>query len=420
MRRLLAAFGIAAGLLAGAMATARAQTEISVLYAFPDSFRPVMEDLAKRFMAANPDIKVVYRAPVPEYEQALQTVMRETVAGTQPDVVMQGLNRIRALADRDAAVPLDSLIAAEGDFAARGFNPTMLDAGKVKGRVYALPFAVSLPVIYYNVDLVKRAGGDPAKLPQTWDDVIKLARKIEDLDSTSNGIVYVWDVTGNWMWQALVFSRGGTMLDPTESKVTFGGAEGQWAIDLLARIVKDGGMPYLAYNAARQQFAAGGLGMLVTSTAQIATIEKMADGKFPFVTGRFPDLKAGTSKLPAGGNGLMITAKDPAKQKAAWRFLTFVTSAEQAADVAKRTGYFPPNDKAAALMADFYAANPNFAVAVTEQPYLTAWFAFPGENSLKVTDVIKDKLETVMSGKRASDARKVLDETVSEVTVLLK
>lgn len=418
MRQLLAAVGFAAVALVGAP-TAFAQTEISVLYAFPDVFRPVMEDMAKRFMAANPDVKIVYRAPVPEYEQALQTVLRETVAGTQPDVVMQGLNRIRALADRGAALPLDPLIAAESDFAAKGFNPTMLDAGKVKGRVYALPFAVSLPVIYYNADLVKRAGGDPANLPKTWDEVIALAKKIKSLDSTSNSIVYAWDVTGNWMWQALVFSRGGTMLDPTESKVAFGGPEGQWAIDLLARIVKEGGMPYLAHNAARQQFAAGGLGMFVTSTAQLTTIEKMTAGKFPVVTGPFPELKAG-SRLPAGGNGLMIAAKDPGKQKAAWRFLTFVTGAEQATDVAKRTGYLPPNDKAGELMKEFYAANPNFVVAVTEQPYLTAWFAFPGENGLKVTDVVKDKLEAVMSGARAGEPRKVLDETVAEVNALLK
>jgi multiple sugar transport system substrate-binding protein len=411
--------GLAAAALFGTAQAIAAQTEISVLYASPDVFRPIMDDLAQRFMAANPDIKVVYRAPAPEYEQVLQTVLRESVVGTQPDVVMQGLNRIRALADQGLATQLDPLIAAETDFAAKGFNPTMLDAGKVQGKTYALPFAVSLPVLYYNADLVKRAGGDPAHLPQTWDGVIGLARKIEDLDKASNGIVYAWDMTGNWMWQSLVFSRGGAMLDPTEKKVLFGGAEGQWAIGEMGRIVTQGGMPYLAHNAAREQFAAGGLGIFATSAAQLAIIEKMTAGKFPVVVGAFPELKAGVSKLPAGGNGLMITARDPAKQKAAWRFLTFVTSAEQAADVAKRTGYFPPNDKATLLMKDFYDANPNFAVAVSEQPYITGWYAFPGENGLKITDIIKDKLETVTSGTRAAAPEQVLSELVSEVKPLL-
>lgn len=408
-----AAFGIAP------RAVAATQTELSVLYAFPDVFRPAMEDLARRFMAANPDIRVVYRAPAPEYEQVLQTVLREAVAGTQPDVVVQGLNGIRTLSDQQIAAPLDGLIAADPGFATQGFDDALLRAGAVKGKHFALPFAVSLPVLYYNADLVKRAGGDPAHLPTSWDGVIALARKIGSLDANTGGMFYAWDETGNWMWQALVFSRGGTMLDSSERKVAFDGSEGRWAINQLARFVNEGRMPYLTHLAARQQFAAGGLGIVATSTAQLATIQKLAAGRFPVVVGPYPDLRPGTSTLPTGGNGLMITAKDAAKQRAAWRFLSFATRAEQAADVAKRTGYFPPNDKAAVLMKDFYAANPNYAVAVGERGFATGWYAFPGPNGLKVIDVIKDNLESVASGKRAHEPDKVLAEMATQVAALL-
>jgi multiple sugar transport system substrate-binding protein len=412
---------IGPGTAAFAIATpaAAAQTELSVLYAFPDVFRPAMEDLAQRFMAANPDIRIVYRAPAPEYEQVLQTVLREAVAGTQPDVVMQGLNGIRALSDQHVAAPLDGLITADKSFASQGFDDALLRAGTVRGHSFALPFAVSLPVLYYNADLVKRAGGDPAHLPTTWDGVIALARKIGSLDPNTSGMFYAWDETGNWMWQALVFSRGGTMLDADERKVAFDGSAGRWAIGQLARFVKEGGMPYLTHLAARQQFAAGGLGVFATSTAQLATIQKLAAGRFPVVVGPYPDLQPGVSTLPAGGNGLMITAKDAGKQQAAWRFLSFATRADEAAGVAKRTGYFPPNDKAAVLLKDFYAANPNYAVAVGERHYATGWYAFPGPNGLKVIDVIKDKLEAVASGRRAAEPDKVLAEMATEVAALL-
>ncbi|GAB7525053.1 ABC transporter substrate-binding protein [Paraburkholderia sp. 2C] len=408
-----AAFGMAS------RAAAATQTELAVLYAFPDVFRPAMEDLAQRFMAANPDVRVVYRAPAPEYEQVLQTVLREAVAGTQPDVVMQGLNGIRTLSDQQIAAPLDSFIATDKGFATQGFDGALLHAGTVKGKSFALPFAVSLPVLYYNADLVKRAGGDPAHLPVTWDGVIALARRIGSLDANTGGMFYAWDETGNWMWQALVFSRGGTMLDGSERKLAFDGSAGRWAINQLARFVNEGRMPYLTHLAARQQFAAGGLGIVATSTAQLATIQKLAAGRFPVVVGPYPDLRAGTSQLPTGGNGLMITAKDAARQQAAWRFLSFATRAEQAADVARRTGYFPPNDKAAVLMKDFYAANPNYAVAVGERGFATGWYAFPGPNGLKVIDVIKDNLESVASGKRAHEPDKVLAEMASQVAALL-
>jgi multiple sugar transport system substrate-binding protein len=419
IKQMIGLVGLAATSLATATPVLAAQTELTVLYAFPDLFRPAMEDLAKRFMAANPDIRVIYRAPASEYEQVLQTVLRESVAGTQPDVVIQGLNSIRAPSDEGVAVALDSFIAADKDFASQGLDPAMLDAGKVKGRTYALPFAISLPVLYYNADLVKRAAGDPAHLPTTWDGVITLARKINSLGLGTNGVFYAWDETGNWMWQALVFSGGGTMLDASERRVAFNGSEGQWAINEIARLVKDGGMPYLTHNAARQQFAAGGLGILATSSAQLATIQKMTAGTFPMVVGTFPDLKPGVSRLPSGGNGLMITARDAAKQQAAWRFLSFATRPQQAAEVARRTGYFPPNAKAGALLKDSYQANPNFAVAVSERPYASGWYAFPGSNGLKVIDVIKDKLELVVSGRRIAEPGKVLDEMAAEVQALL-
>ena len=37
----------------------------------------------------------------------------------------------------------------------------MLALGKVDGKTYGLAFNASLPIIYFNEQLVKAAGGDP-------------------------------------------------------------------------------------------------------------------------------------------------------------------------------------------------------------------------------------------------------------------
>jgi multiple sugar transport system substrate-binding protein len=49
------------------------------------------------------------------------------------------------------------------------------------------------------------------------------------------------------------------------------------------------------------------------------------------------------------------------------------------------------------MLKPFYEQNPNYLTAVKQLPVLTAWYAFPGENGLKITDVIKDRLQTVVS-----------------------
>ena len=57
-----------------------------------------------------------------------------------------------------------------------------VSVGLVGGKQYGVGLAMSTPVIYYNADLVKRAGGDPDKFPTTWDGIIDLAKRIEALD----------------------------------------------------------------------------------------------------------------------------------------------------------------------------------------------------------------------------------------------
>ena len=112
-------------------------------------------------------------------------MLREAVTSQMPDVSFQGLNRIRVLVDKNIPAPLDGYIAAEKDFDKQGFHQAMFDFGTSSGKVYALPFAISLPIVYVNLDLAKKAGADPENLPTNWDGIIDLARKIRPVRPTS-------------------------------------------------------------------------------------------------------------------------------------------------------------------------------------------------------------------------------------------
>jgi multiple sugar transport system substrate-binding protein len=104
--------------------------------------------------------------------------------------------------------------------------------------------------------------------------------------------------------------------------------------------------------------------------------------------------------LPAGGNAAMLTStsEDPAVQAAAWEWLKFITSGEGAAEVARTTGYMPPNQAAnEIILKDFYAENPAKATAVRQLPLLRDWQAYPGDNGLAATQVIYDGLEGIVT-----------------------
>ena len=85
------------------------------------------------------------------------------------------------------------------------------------------------------------------------------------------------------------------------------------------------------------------------------------------------------------------------------------------------TGYFPANTlpvEDPAGLKDYYQANPNQYTAVKQQPWLTGWYAFPGENGLKITDVINDRLQTVFD--QSVEPQVALDGMVQDVQALLK
>ena len=417
LKNLLASVAVAGVMAAGA---AQAATEIVVQYPYGELFNETHKQIAAEFAKVNPDVKVTFRTAYDSYEEGTQKILREAVTNQLPDVTFQGLNRVRILVDRDIAVPMDDFIKAEKDFEKEGFHQAMFDIGTQNGKVYALPFAISLPITYWNIDLVKQAGGDPNSLPTTWDGVIALAKKIDALGPDINGITYVWDITGNWLWQAPVFAQGGTMLNADESKVAFDGPEGQFAIKTLARFVTDANMPNVSQPDARATFAAGKTGVHITSTSDLAKTTGMIGGKFELKTHVFPDVKTGSGRLPAGGNVAMIVSSDKAKQKAAWEFVKFATGPLGASIMAKTTGYMPPNKVANDVyLKDFYVQNPNNYTAVKQLPILTKLYAFPGENGLKITDVIKDHLNSIITGTRANEPEKVLQDMARDVQKLL-
>ena len=400
----------------------RSQTspvEISVAYSIPVLFKDLMENLTREFMVRHPNVKVTLRAPEEGYEQILQRNLRDAITSTLPDVAFHGLNRQRTLAERNIPVNLKPFMDADPQTRELGFSPSLLSLGQVGSAQTGIGFSLSTPILYYNAQLVKEAGGDPAKLPATWDEVIRLASAINDPARARGGMFFDWTITGNWSWQGLVFSHGGSMLNADESRVAFAEAPGKSAMNVLRRFVDEGKMADIQPAAMFQDFFAGRMGISMQSTAQLGRYNREIGGRFPLVCARYP-LSAPGARLPAGGNVAMMFTRDGARQKAAWDFIKFACGPVGATMMVKATGYMPATTIPAQrkdMLADFYAQNPNHQISIRQQDVITGWYAFPGQNALRITDVINDHLQTVVSRKGAADA--VLVKMAADVQALI-
>lgn len=398
MKRVFLKSMAASALVACSLAQAQPTVDIVVDYPYAGIFKDVHDKIARDFMAKFPQYKVTFRAPTPGYEEAAQQSLRQAVTNQLPDVSYQGLNRQRVFVDRDIAVDMTPFIKAEKNWGAMGYDKALLSLGQVGNKQVGIGFSLSTPIVYFNADLLRKADVAPEQFPTSWPGIASLAKKSKASNPGSQSMHLDWEITGNWMWQTLVFSNGGAMLTPDEKKVAFDGPAGKAAMQTFALAVKDGEMRDATLNTAIQDFVSGNLAILVTSTSRLGQVTKQVGSRFDLRTARMPIEKDG--RLPAGGNVAMMFTKDPAKQKAAWEYIKFATGPLGATTMVHGTGYFPANSipaNDAKLLKSFYEQNPNYLTAIKQLPVLTGWYAFPGENGLKITDVIKDHIQTVIS-----------------------
>ena len=427
MTRITRRAALAAGAAAlGAPPFARAQSrgvelgvELGVQYSIPVLFRDLMEQVADEFMRANPDIRIACRAAEEGYEEIVQRNLRDAITRSLPDVAFHGLNRQRTLHERGIPVDLRPFMTEDGETPAPGYSPSLQSLGQVGQAQTGIGFALSTPTLYYNVELMRRAGGEPANPPRSWEQVNELARAIHGSSEGVQGFFFDWTITGNWAWQALVFSHGGTMLNPEETRVAFGDEPGRRAIRALRSFVEASRMPDIRPATMFSDFFAGRMGISMQSTAQLGRYDREIGGRFPLLTGRFP-IPGPNPRLPAGGNVAMMFARDRQRQEAAWKFIKFATGPVGATMMVNATGYMPATTVPAEredMLARFYRENPNHLTTFRQQDVITGWYAFPGQNALRITDVINDHLQSVVS--RRAEAEPTLDRMAADVQALL-
>ena len=396
MRKILM---VSAAALAVALAMisdqASAKTELKVQYV--QWMDGIFNKLQEAFEAAHPEYSLTFLNPYKGYDDGVQQVLRQSIAGQLPDITNQGLNRQRALVDRGLPVSLDAFIAKDPNWEADGLDGPPSKVGTYGGSVYGLAVGFAAPIAYYNMDLVRKAGWDTSKMPTDWNEMLELGRKISALGDDIGGLFV--SAEEDWTFQSIVGGLGGRMMSEDEKSVAFDQPPAKEAFNIIHRMVSEAEMPATTFEGGMQSFYAGKLGVFMQSNSRLPGHVKNVGDRFELATGVFPRNDP-NGLLAAGGNVTMMLTKDPEKQKAAWAFMRFVSSPQGATLVVRNSGYFPPNSKAVEdpdLLGKFYDENPLQKSIAGQIPYIGPWYAFPGENTLRISKAITDNLEALIS-----------------------
>lgn len=424
LSRIALASAAAFGMLASPLAAA--PVELVVQYTQPQIFDKVFEKLKADFEAANPDIKIKFRGPHKDYSAGIQGLLREATVGGMPHVDYVGLSFIPVVGERDLAVDLGRLMKADDStFEKQGWTPSMQSIGQVGGKQIGLPFAISMSLVYYNADLVRKVGADPDNMPRDWDGLLKIAGKIKALGPDMAGmyIPYASNWYGAWYFQGVLFGLGGEMM-PAHSKTVAFDKDPYFkkAFDLYRRMADEGGLVPLADQAARQQFIAGRMGLFIDSISRLNNFSSSVGDRFKLGTSPHP-LGSEKGRLPTGGNVAIITKaaeKDPAILAAAWKWMKYTTGPYGTNQVIRQVGYTPVNVLALedpALLKGYFDDRPLHKTAVDQIPLVREWYAYPGPNAIKIDDVIGQHLEAVVG--KTKTPEEALVSLTKEVNALL-
>ncbi|UCI31724.1 extracellular solute-binding protein [Mesorhizobium sp. B4-1-4] len=419
-RRQLMATGVAS---AAALATpgilkAEERLTITISHGAP-LYLALLAELSGNFAADNPGIAVKFAADGDNWDPLLNNTLRASVVGSLPDATWQSLTYAGILANRKIAQPLNPFFENEiGNLLAMGLSRPMIEATTHGDNVFCLPYGTTIPIVYCNMDLLRKAGYSKPQPPSSWDEIHEIGLKAAALGGNINGGYIEYTSTNAWIFQNLLASYGGRMMNDAQNAVAFDSAEGLESLQTLSRF-GDISTTDMTVDQARQAFNAGVTAIHVRTASGTTSVAKAAAGHFDLAVAQFP-LPNPKGRLVGAGHGFFMFTKDPARQKVVWEFMKYAASPKGQMILAKNSGYMPINLHALndpSFLDQYFKINP-FHRSVVERLAITGdQFAFPSDNTVKIVQMMADEMHDVVTHRTKPEA--ALDRMATQARKLL-
>ncbi len=397
----------------------------SIKFYFPTSVQgPLaqhMKKVVKQYNASQDKVKVtaIYTG---SYQETMVKASAAMEAGNPPAVAMIGANNILDFVQKDQLVPIQEFLpdTTTTEFLT-DFWPGVRANAIIDGKLYAVPFQSSTPILYYNKEHFKEAGLDPNKPPKNWKELISYGKKLikkEGKKTTRYALMMPMQYGyGNWIFQSFVMSNGGQYFN-TEypGEVYYDSPTTRGALQFYGDMAhKYGIIPASVTDSKRvaADFFAGRTSMMIASTGGLTNIRKNVkfDYGVAFVPGNV------RNAVPVGGASMVVfKGQSPAKQAAAWDFVNWITSAEQLGSWSRASGYFAPRKSAYDLdeMKSFISKYSDAGVAVDQLKYTKPWYST--YNVLAVAKPMGDAFQSVIVGRSSvADATKKAQESADKL-----
>ncbi|MBY0148882.1 sugar ABC transporter substrate-binding protein [Neobacillus niacini] len=297
------------------------------------------------FEAAHPTIKINMQSMHwgSEYELRLRT---ELAAGNHPDIMAIDSPNLALYANSGSLLSIDSYMKEEG-------NIDDIPEGVLKGliykdEIYLAPIVESSIALFYNMNLFREAGipfpsGNPDH-PMTWDEVLEIAKKIND---PSKGVIGIDPAQGFNVGEApayfkmpILWQFGADVISPDGSTAEgyLNSPEALEALQFYQDLYRK--HEVAAVEMPPTPFENDKLGMTILGSWAIWELQQTPGFVLGEDYGVAPLPKGKYQVAPNGGWALGISSKTKHPEEA-WEFVKFATGYEGAKMFVEISGDLP-------------------------------------------------------------------------------
>jgi multiple sugar transport system substrate-binding protein len=371
----------------------------------PPANRDVFQKLVDKFNQTHTDIQVesIFAGGL---DQQLPKILAAVVGNVPPDILsfypqltgqFRELDAIRPLEDWLNKLPLKSEV-----------SPNLLAALTLDDHLWSVPLYTSNIGIFYRPQLFQAAG--ITETPKTWSELREVAKKLT-IDKNGDGKPEQHGMLlplgkGEWTvfsWFPFLWSAGGEII--TDNRPNLNTEAAVTALQFWQDLIKDGSVklspPERGYE--EDDFIAGRVAMQITGPWTYIMKSNVDYQVFP--------MPASVEQATVIGDGNFYVMKtNPAREKAALKFLEFVLSEEFQTEWSIGTGFLPVNIKSAqsAAYQKFMNQKPVLKVFLDQMPVARGRPIIAGYNSL--SDSLGRAIEATLLGESPEKALKTAQD----------
>lgn len=400
------------------------RTQVTLWHMWTGEWNDVVEKIVDRYNQSQDRYEVVALS-VPTQGADVKLLLA-AAGGDPPDVMAQWNPVIPTWANNGLLTPLDELMTPEerSRFQAEAY-PIVKKLGGYRGHLYGLTIGLNIHACYYRPEHFRDAGLDPDHFPETLEELVAVAKKLNRFDRRGN-LTRIGFMPKDFRHFAPIF--GGGFYDWERGEPTVKTDRNLAALEFLAdqraelgfdSVVRfESGLNTGGF-AIEWPFISGAYSVLIDGQWRVEQVGKFAPD-LEYRVAPIPPPKGGR-KLSGWSNGnFMVIPKAAKHREGAWEFVKFwsgLNRPERAAEFYTMGGWLPlsPAIASAPKYQEYLRKYPQFRTFLEVLPSENIQPLPPVPYQVFLMDSIKRAEEAAVRGTLTPE--QALDKMDRDVTV---